>query len=69
VETIGAPPAATLDAKALADRWHTSPGRLANMRASGEGPAYFRVGRRRVLYRASDVLAYEQENLVQSGLA
>jgi predicted DNA-binding transcriptional regulator AlpA len=31
---------------------------------SGRGPAYIRIGGRKVRYRLSDVLAWEQANLI-----
>lgn len=49
----------------LAARWDTSSARLANLACEGKGPRFFRVGTR-VLYRVSDVLAYEEANMVQT---
>lgn len=39
----------------VAEALHTSPAGLAQLRYRGEGPKFVRVGRRRVLYRWSDV--------------
>lgn len=52
-----------LNAEALAARWDTTTGRLANMRSAGKGPAYWHCGSR-VLYRLSDVEAYEAAHRV-----
>ena len=43
----------------LARRWSVSVGHLANLRSSGTGPAYLKVGGR-VRYRLADVEHYEQ---------
>jgi hypothetical protein len=55
----------TLDARLwtaedVAERWELSPRTLANWRSLGLGPAYIKVGRS-VLYRESDLAAYEDE--------
>lgn len=52
-----------LSAKVLAARWTTTTGRLGNMRCDGRGPAYVKIGSR-VLYRLSDVEAYEAAHRV-----
>ncbi|MDN4175573.1 hypothetical protein QWY28_21600 [Nocardioides sp. SOB77] len=59
---------AVLSTKALASRWDTTPARLANMRSQGRGPTFFRIGTR-VLYRATDVLAYEADRRVEASTA
>jgi hypothetical protein len=38
-----------------------APGFLANKRADGDGPPFFRLGRRTVRYRRSSVLAWVAE--------
>lgn len=48
---------------ALAARWLTSPGRLANMRCAGRGPRFTKIGHT-VLYRLADVIAYEDQHMV-----
>lgn len=53
----------TMNATQLAQRWDTTPGRLANWRSLGVGPSYVKVGAR-VIYRTVDVLAYEERQLV-----
>ena len=44
--------------EALAARWHTSRGYLANLRNQGKGCPYVKLGRR-VVYRREDVERYE----------
>ncbi len=39
----------------VAEALHTTPASLAQMRYRGDGPKFVRVGRRRVLYRWSDI--------------
>jgi hypothetical protein len=39
----------------VAEALHTTTGSLAQMRYRGDGPKFVRCGRRRVLYRWSDV--------------
>jgi hypothetical protein len=46
--------------KLLAERWDTTEGALAQQRYKGTGPVFIRVGKRTVLYRLADVLAYEE---------
>lgn len=48
----------------LAERWYTSPGRLANDRCAGIGVPYVKIGRS-VLYRLDDVLAFEDAHRVE----
>ncbi|WP_296602231.1 hypothetical protein [Nocardioides sp.] len=52
-----------LKAAALAERWSTSTGRLANMRCAGTGPAFMKIGES-VRYRLCDVEDYERANTV-----
>lgn len=56
---------AHLTPKELAARFHVSPGTLAQWRSAGRGPRFMRVGgtgtRGPVLYRVSDVEAYEEK--------
>lgn len=54
-----------LTTTALAERWHTSPGRLANMRCNRQGVPWVKVGNR-VLYPLVEVEAYERANLVHT---
>jgi hypothetical protein len=49
---------------ALAEMWGTTTGVLGNMRHLGKGPAYWKLGES-VLYRMTDVLAYEAANSVE----
>lgn len=47
----------------LATRWQIHPQTLANWRAQGRGPAYFKLGMgkgTRITYREADVLAFEE---------
>lgn len=48
-----------IDPKTLAARWGIHPGTLANQRSRGEGVPFVKLSATRVLYRLSDVLAYE----------
>jgi hypothetical protein len=43
----------------LAERWHKSTRTLQRYRADGTGPVWLRIGGN-VLYRLSDVLAFEE---------
>lgn len=47
----------------LAARWSTSRSYLANLRNQGKGCPYIKLGRR-VLYRETDVKAYEAQRRV-----
>jgi hypothetical protein len=47
----------------LAIRWRTSRSYLANLRSQGKGCPYIKLGRR-VVYRLTDVKAYERERRV-----
>lgn len=57
-----------LNAGQLATRWGMSRESLAQWRYLGRGPAYVKVGKR-VLYRLSDVLAFEESQTVNPGAA
>lgn len=50
------------DQKRLADRWLISPRTLEQWRWQGRGPRYLKIGGR-VIYRPSDVEAFEAANL------
>lgn len=50
--------------KDLAQRWHTSTGHLANLAYKGQGPRFTKIGTR-VLYKLSDIEAYEGSNVVE----
>lgn len=52
----------------LAERYGTSVDVLANWRSQGKGPAYVKLGRK-VMYRESDVLAWERAQTVQAAVA
>lgn len=60
-----APHAIHLSADQLAARWQTTRGHLANQRSYGRGVPYLKLGSR-VMYRLSDVLAYEAACVVQT---
>ena len=49
-----------LTAKELSQRWHLSPCTLERWRREGLGPQFLKVGQR-ILYRISDVEAYEKK--------
>lgn len=51
--------------KALAARWATSAGRICNLRSSGRGPAFLKIGEA-VRYRLSDVVRYEDARVVNN---
>jgi hypothetical protein len=51
-----------LTAKETAQLLNTSPGVLANWRYRGEGPPYYRVGKKKILYSIE-----EAENWIQKG--
>lgn len=48
----------------LATRWNVSVRTLANNRSLGRGPGFVRLGRS-VLYRASEIQAYEDKHYVK----
>lgn len=52
----------------LAARWHTSTGRLGNLRSAQRGPAHVKIGQS-VRYRIADIEAYEAANTVQPVVA
>ena len=68
VETTRAiePPLQHLDQTALARRWRISPRSLERWRWLKQGPSYLKVGGK-VLYRITDIEAYEQAQLRQAG--
>lgn len=49
----------------LARRWHVTSGHLANLRSGGTGPAFLKLGSR-VVYRVSDIEAYEAAARVEA---
>lgn len=53
-----------LSEKELSDKWGISYRTLGNWRATGKGPAYFKVGAK-VFYHLEDVLAYENSQKVK----
>ncbi|MEV0435993.1 helix-turn-helix domain-containing protein [Nocardia sp. NPDC050413] len=53
----------------LATRWGTSRAVLAQWRYLGRGPAYVKVGGKRVFYRLSDIADYENSRTVKPGAA
>ena len=53
---------------ALAARWGSTYGHLANLRSAGTGPRYIKIGSR-VMYRHGDVLAYEEAAIVETATA
>lgn len=57
-----------LTTKELAGRWHISPKTLNNWRTKQEGPSYVKVGKN-VLYRLTDIEAYEVSNQKSSSVA
>lgn len=50
----------------LAERWSISEITLKKWRVSNTGPKYIKLGDRKVLYRYSDVLEYENESVVKT---
>jgi hypothetical protein len=57
-----------LPPSALAERWDTTKGHLANLRSRAEGPPYLKIGAR-VLYPLDGIEQYEAARLVQTGSA
>ena len=49
--------------KELADRWHKSPRTLANQRMKGEGPPYYKIGKK-ILYDMADIKEIEENSFV-----
>ncbi len=56
-----------LTEKMLADRWACSVARLQRWRTVGEGPPYLKIVGK-VLYRITDIEAFEEASLVQKVL-
>jgi hypothetical protein len=54
-----------LSTRGLSERWHVTPGHLANMRAQGRGPAYLKIGSR-VVYPLTVIEEYEDSHLVRT---
>jgi hypothetical protein len=52
---------ALITERELAERWHKSTRSLQRYRADGTGPTWLRIGGN-VLYRLSDVLAFEESS-------
>lgn len=50
-----------LTSNELAQRWHTTPGALANQRMRDKGPRYRLIGRT-VIYERKEVERHEREN-------
>lgn len=57
-----------LSRAALAERWLTTPGRLANLAYQGKGPSLIRLGTR-VLYPLSAVVEYEDARRVEMSVS
>jgi hypothetical protein len=53
-----------LDVGQLAQRWHLATGTLDHWRLRGNGPLFMKIGGK-VLYRLSDVEAFESANVRQ----
>lgn len=58
-----------LTAKETAQLLNTSPGVLANWRyrGGGEGPPYYRVGKKKILYSVEEVEAWIQKGKQMNG--
>lgn len=54
-----------LNQKQLAEYWGISQRTLERWRAIGWGPLFLKIGGR-VVYRAEDILAYEEQHLADS---
>ena len=50
----------------VSERWSISRGTLANWRCRREGPKFFKVGKRKILYRSDDVRRYFESSPVQT---
>lgn len=59
--------AVIISEKLLAERWYCSIARLQRWRSRKMGPPYVKIGGR-ILYRISDIEAYEQSCLIIPGL-
>lgn len=46
--------------KRLAEMWNTTTGQLSNWRYRGEGPPYYRAGKKKILYCVEEVEAWLQ---------
>ena len=55
-----------LDENGLADRYSIPPRTAQRWRATGDGPAFVRLGHRRVLYRIADVERWLAERTYKS---
>ena len=62
----GEPPIQHLDQNAVAQRWRISPRSLERWRWLKQGPPFLKIGGK-VLYRLTDIEAYEQAQLRQVG--
>jgi hypothetical protein len=60
--TLKCSPVQHLDQKTLAERWQVSPRTLEQWRWRGQGPRFLKIGGR-VIYRLSDVEAFEVSSL------
>lgn len=54
-----------INQKQLAKRWDAFQRTLERWRAIGWGPLFLKIGGR-VVYRAEDILAYEEQHLAES---
>lgn len=56
--------------KKLAEMWDTTTGVLANWRYRGEGPPYYRVGKKKILYAVEEAEAWLQKGkqITEEGL-
>ena len=54
-----------INQKQLAERWDVSQRTLERWRGIGWGPLFLKIGGR-VVYRAEDILAYEEQHLAES---
>lgn len=61
------PDSGVITADALAARWGMHTGTLTNWRSNGEGPPFIKLGGRRILYRMSDIIAFERKAVVRQG--
>jgi hypothetical protein len=48
----------TISPETAAELYDLSPGTLANLRSQGKGPKFFKVGKRKVIYRVDDFEAW-----------
>ena len=54
-------------AKKLAEMWNTTSGVLANWRYRGEGPPYYRLGKKKILYAVEEAEAWLQKGKQMNG--